>query len=277
MAVEAARGGSDAWGVTSSWRGDLKLFARIVERASQLIGETAQPTPCRIEFAVRDDLERYHSVQELLDRAPAGTLRSFTAARIRVGETGLYAEVCFGRKATQSDSALKAPPGVLLVVHSDGTVQKEVVERIRNELSVVVARGGFPRSRAPTTGPEPSGADWETALSERWRLRQTYAQAIFGGITILVLLAAYVVYTLLSAHEGEGFDGHLDSLGLPAYSGGVFVVAQIVSFPMSNFLFPAIEIADVTPGRRLVQIVGRSGVVTATVGVAGAYFRSHVG
>jgi hypothetical protein len=182
MAVEAARGGSDAWAVTSSWRGDLKLFARIVERAIQLIGETAQPTPCRIEFAVRDDLERYHSVEELLDRAPAGTLRSFNAARICVGETELFAEVCFGRKTTHSDSALEAPPGVSVVVDSDGTVRKEVVERIRNELSVVVARGGFPRSRAPITGPDPDRADRETALTERWRLRQTYAQATFGGI-----------------------------------------------------------------------------------------------
>ena len=58
--------------------------------------------------------------------------------------------------------------------------------------------------------------------------------------------------------------------------GAVGGVAQLVSWPISTLLFPAIEIADVTPGRRILQVVGRSGILTAVVGVAGAYFRGKV-
>lgn len=263
--------------MTSSWRGDLKLFARIVEKATQLVGEAGKPTPCRIEFAVRNDLERYHSVDDLLERTPAGTLRSFNSARICVGEAALRVEVCFGRKTNNSVPALEASPGVSVDVNSDGTVGQEVVERLRDGVSVVVARGGFPRSRLPATGPESGGPDMKTALAERWRLRQTYAQGFFAGVTVLTLLVAFVVYSLLAAEDGEGIDGSVGVWGMLAYVGTVVGVAQVVSFPLSTFLFPAIEIADVTPGRRMIQVIGRSGVITAIVGVAGAYLRGAVG
>lgn len=260
-----------AWAVTSSWRGDLKLFARIADKATQMVGETGKPTPCRIEFAVRNDLERYHSVDELLERSPASTLRSFNSARIQVGDVALRVEVTFGRKA-DSNLAFEASPGVSVEVSSDGTVDQEVIERVRTEVSVVVARGGFPHSRPPATGPTSGGPDRKVALADRWRLRQTSAQIVFGGITALVLTVAFAIYSLFTKNS----ESHT-VVNVAEYVTAVIGVAQIASFPISTFLFPAIEIADVTPGRRIVQVIGRSGVVTAVVGVAGAYFRSKVG
>jgi len=261
-----------AWAVTSSWRGDIKLFARIADKATQMVGETGQPTPCRIEFAVRNDLERYHSVDELLERSPASTLRSFNSARIQVGDAALRVEVTFGRKASHSNPAFEASPGVSVEVSSDGTVDQEVIERVRTEVSVVVARGGFPRSRPPATGPTSGGPDRKVALADRWRLRQTSAQIVFAGITALVLTVAFAIYSLFTKNN----ESHT-AVNVAAYVAAVIGVAQVASFPISTFLFPAIEIADVTPGRRIVQVIGRSGVVTAVVGVAGAYFRSKVG
>lgn len=268
-----------AWAVTSSWRGDLKLFARIAEKASQAVGEAGQPKNCQVQFAVRHDLETYHSVEDLLERAPASTLRSFNSARIQVGEPGLRVEVRFGRKKAHSEAELDFQKGVSVQVSSDGAVTAETVARVRDAISVVVARGGFSWADLPTAGPSGSHEDREAAQTERWRRRQGSAQAVFASVTILALLFAYVVFVLVTAEDGgkAGSDGDLpDPLSAGSFAIGVLLFAQGVSAPISTFLFPAIEIADVTPGRRIFQVVSRSGVVTAAVGVVGAYVRGKV-
>ncbi|HEX2264836.1 MAG TPA: hypothetical protein VHH14_00985, partial [Solirubrobacterales bacterium] len=81
-----ADGTREVWAATSSWRGDLKFFGRIVQRARDEVRSLGHSDDCRIEFAVGPhDVDRYESVEGMLVLAPADTLRKFRSARVQVG------------------------------------------------------------------------------------------------------------------------------------------------------------------------------------------------
>ena len=127
---------SEAWAATGSWRGDLKLFARIAEKAAGEISDCHQPAGMQIEFAVRDDLESYDSVEELLERVPPSTTRGFRSTRIRVGGPGLLAEVFFGRKEPESamiscDYGVAVNPiSVRQLARDHGCVARSVITKL---------------------------------------------------------------------------------------------------------------------------------------------------
>ncbi|HEX6665773.1 MAG TPA: hypothetical protein VF081_04190 [Solirubrobacterales bacterium] len=265
-----------AWAATSTWRGDLKLFARIAEKAVEEVTQEGQPANCKIEFAIRDDSETYDSVSKLLEWVPASTVRSFSSARIIVGGAGLEVAICFGRKKPHDRAAFACDLGVAIRVSSDGAVDEETIARIRTGMAKLIARGGFPWGAHPSEGPTDENPDLDAALSKRWRERQGWSQAIFLAVALAVIGLAYAVYTLVELDAKDKPDGLLEP-GNPIATVIVVSVVQVASFFLSNLIFPAIQIADVTPGRRILQVVGRSGVLTAAVGIAGAYFKSKFG
>lgn len=266
---------SEAWAATGSWRGDLKLFARIAEKAADEIAERRQPNGRRIEFAVRDDLEVYDSVEELLERVPASTTRGFRSARIQVGGAGLLVEVLFGRKEPES-AVLSCDYGVAIKVSSNGAVDAETVRDVRGAVAKVVARGGFARVKPPTEGPTAERTNLAEALLGRWREREAVSQVIFGAITLVVLAITAAVFFLTTSDqtvEGVDWEGLPTFLGL---IGAVLGIVQLITLKASTWIFPAIEIADVTPGRRMLKLIGGSGLISAAVSIAAAFGKTLI-
>lgn len=250
--------GNSAWAVTSTWRSDLKLFARIAEKAREEVEGRHFASDCRIEFAVRDDFECYESVASLLECAPSNTVRSFNSARIRVGTLSLQVEVSMGRKKRHKDSSFSCDRGVAVQVTSAGVVTDAVLREIRDSMVKLIARGGFSWGSAPTKGPDDEHPSLEDALAERWHARGLWAQGVFALVTVVLGLVTLAVFLLIGGDREFDSDG--TPLGLGLFFGVVMGVVQLASLPLSTLLFPAVELADLAPGRRIFQVIGRSGL-----------------
>jgi len=263
---------SEAWAATGSWRGDLKLFARIAEKAADGIAAKGQSAETQIEFAVREDHETYDSVEDLLKRVPANTTRGFRSARISVGGPGLRADVRFGRKKPE-DAAPSCQKGVAVEISSDGAVNDGAVAEVRSAVAKVVARGGFEWVRPPTEGPTEEHGSLAETQAGRWREREIATQAIFAGITLVVLAITAAIFFLFvdDGQTASDWEGLLSIVGVVA---AVLGVSQGLANWLSLQIFPAIEIADVTPGRRLLRLVGGSGLISAGVSVLAAFAKT---
>jgi hypothetical protein len=264
----------EVWAATSSWRGDPKLFGRIVQRARDEVRKRGHPDPCRIEFAVgAKDVDRYESVEDMLALVPAGTLRAFGAARVQIGTGALRLEMRFGRdrklplglsRLLKPRAAFSCPPGITFEVGSDGPVGKGELEAVRTAVAAVIARGGFFWARFPT--PVDDGGKLDEVRARRWRMRELSAQLVFLAIAVGLLLTMAAADRLLGPDGDEGpFSAALSE---PLFLVGVLGASQLISYPLATVIFPGIDIADITPGRRMLQVVGRSGVVTTAVGLA---------
>jgi hypothetical protein len=136
---------------------------------------------------------------------------------------------------------------------------------VRDDLSAILERGAFFFARSPIPGPLPGGG-LEQALSYRWRMREISAQVAFLVIAFGLLLAMAAAGYLTEA-EGDDTGFFSQTVFEPGFIGLVIAFAQGISAPLSTLIFPAIDIADLTPGRRIAQLIGRSGAVTTAVGL----------
>jgi hypothetical protein len=255
-----------AWAATGAWHGDLKLFARIAEKAIEEVRACGQRPHCRIEFEVRDDLERFGSVREMIDLVPASTLRSFHTACIRVAGAAMKVEVRMGRTRSPLKEMFHGIRGVAVEVRSEGGIEEEALTRTRDGVARVVARGGFRWARKPARGLDPDRRHLESALNVRTHARRINAQAFFISVAALLLPLADAVEDLVQA-PGEDAEILAGLLEQPLFIPVFFTATQAASYLLTPFIFPAIEIAGTTPGRRFLQVIGRSGLVTAAVGV----------
>jgi len=241
----------------------------MVQRAQEEVEALGHPAPSRIEFAVREGVERYESVEEMIEFVPANTLRLFSSARVQVGGDALFVEMRFGRGRYQPfrNPAFSCRPGVTVEVKSDDAVEKAELERVRDSLADVVGRGGFFWARRPTVGPADEGESLETTVKSRWSTRQIVAQEVFLAVAMILLVLPTLIDLLFPGKDVQ--DAVFPDV-IPgwAYGAGVAAIAQLISYPLSPLIFPAIEIADTSPGRRIFQVIGRSGVVTTAVGLA---------
>jgi hypothetical protein len=263
-----------AWAATSTWRSDLRLFARLAEKAREEIEARGITADSKIEFAVRRDFECYDSVERLLERGPSNTIRSFNSARIKVGSDSLRVEVEMGRKDPDEGAAFSCDLGVALKVTS-GVVNDSVLREIRDSMAKLIARGGFSWGKDPTLGPDNQHPDLGDELKSRWKKRHFWAQLIFAAVTTCLGLATLAAIFILEPGGDFDTDGPPEHLVL--YFGSVLGAVQAFSFFFATSLYPAIELADRTPGRRILQIAGRSGLLSAAVGVGAAYLKTKVG
>jgi len=264
---------SEAWSATGSWRGDYKLFARIVDRATSEVAAKKQSAAARIEFAVRDDLETYESSEDLLERVPFTTWKYFRSARIAVGGDELRVEVEFGRKKAREQSAFNCPRGVSVRVSSDGTVDGDAVREVRSAVSKVVERGGFSWVKPPTEGPTRSLPILDHVLASRWRERILATHLLASAAAIAIVLAVFIA-SLLIPDDDSLADELASSFWFALV---VSFLVQGLSHPVSMRVFPPIEVADTTPGRRMIKVIGGSGVISAAVGLGAAYLKSQIG
>lgn len=260
---------AEAWAVTSAWRGDARLFAGIARAALQVVPgkETC------FEFVTRRHVEAYGSIQDFIDRVPASTLRSFTSARIRAGDKSLFVECSFGRRRPTEEVPFRSPLGVTVKVTSDDPSRHEIVQNTRTTLARVIERGSITRAKPPIEGPTEEQPDPVKALERASGIRTGVVQILFLLVSLATLVTAYGVFQLVvNRDEVGGFSisfGNFAEL-LPI----AVVIAQAASYPLSTLLFPAIEIADVSPGRRFLSVVGRSGVVSILTAIVGAYAKT---
>jgi hypothetical protein len=94
-----------AWLVSAAWRGDARLFARMIRKAQYELAIRRYPADSKLQFVTQDDLETYEDLDQFLNQVPASTLRSFDAALIRLGASPVLVEIRLGRR--------RKPPHVL--------------------------------------------------------------------------------------------------------------------------------------------------------------------
>ena len=151
-------------------------------------GEAGKPKNCRVEFAIRNDLEVYHSIEDLMERAPASTLRSFNSAKIQsgaypAGRSQLRPQEEIPKRSSTSRAAcrLKSPPTLRW--------RADVLEAGAGRgLGRRRPAGASPGSLRPRLAPDEENDDLEQALNERWRaIRKASAQVVFAGVTVLAV------------------------------------------------------------------------------------------
>ena len=258
------------WAATSAWRGDVKLFAQIAERAIaelEALGEA--DVDCLIEFAVRDDVERYKAAQDLFDVIPASTLKLFSSARIHVTGTSIRVEVCFGRKRAAKNADFVDPLGITVQVSSRRPDRTDELDSVRSAVVCSLKRGAFFWAADPVEGPSENRADLMAALNRRRKKRQALVQLLLIGMALLVVVLAFVALTVFDTASGSTDSLPVEEMLALAVVVAIAVLVQGIATPLANFIFPAIEIADVTPGRRIFRVVGRSGIITTGVGALG--------
>ncbi|HEX8053202.1 MAG TPA: hypothetical protein VF517_09430 [Thermoleophilaceae bacterium] len=272
--------GSYAWAVASAWRGDLMLLARTLRAAVLAITRADGAVPgCFVEIAVRDDVELFRSPADLKEWATPRAALRFDAIRVAVRGTATDLDL---RIARGRSTAITLPdiPGVMLEVGSTASDGRAI--KVLNDVRPSVGRAGFRRTLArgriplnpePITGTDPAVRD--RTLHERverriGRFAWPYL-ALTYGITAVFVAAS-------DALAGTHFFDTPWSLLIVVFAPlpvlyGLLAVAQRDDLPIGPrtyaLLFPAVELAEVTVGRRIARFAGRLALAApvASIGV----------
>jgi hypothetical protein len=245
-----------AWAVFSAWRGNRALFARAVEIAIAEIGAVeGSPPACEIVVHVRDskgphapgpliDEERFQDPDAFVERLTTQALGRWTQVDAVIGGTAHHASIRMRRGDPETR-------GVSLTVAHDDVSAADGVRRIRDRIAAGISRGGFRSSSEPTVG-EDDGRGWDrdAALARRIgrRQRTVLRLAVLSGLLAggaLTLLGWAIAAALTTGSGGE----------VGAAIAALLLFVGVLGY--RDRLFPAIEIANVTPGRRIFQLATR--------------------
>jgi hypothetical protein len=201
---------------------------------------------CVIELHVLGDIERFDSPDEFVEGVSGQALRNFDSAAICVRDESSSVTVTFSRRELR---------GVTLEVEGRKGA-RPTPTAIKDAVAPSITRGGFRRAQGPREAQ--TGADVLRAhrdLNHRRAGRLALAHSVaFGGLCFLTLLLLL----------GESFTRSL-SWGLGGFAvlcvGLVFVGRK---WPhLTDPVFPALDLADVTPGRRNARLLRLVPVVPA--------------
>jgi hypothetical protein len=260
-----------AWSAWTIWRGDLKLLARAARVALLAVGGDEGSAKVEIAIAARGDEEKFDSVDDFVEQVTPQAMSRFTRLTIRARAKGRSAEVLMARKRDSSFPFLNTRG---LVVQAwvegddDGAIEK--AQAMCEELRVTLRRGSLPWTRGlkqTETSPRTSIAELLGGLGRR----RTMTTMLI--VTFLASLPFYAFFTLLS----------LDLIKVNDLDGVVIylLVAQtlilVVGLPAARIVMPPIELAEITPGRRMARLIGRSGLVTVLAGLALAFVKAKAG
>ncbi|MDQ3677293.1 MAG: hypothetical protein M3401_10900 [Actinomycetota bacterium] len=270
LADDTPAGTSAAWAVWSAWRGDRVLFARVVRAAvyeiEHAFGE--QPT-CLIEVAVKGDIERFASADDMLEHATAQALRSFDSIKVTVEVGPSSAALVVARKPTPPLSEHEVP-GAVLLVRAAGPARNSVGS-VRDGIAAAFDRGGFawvkPHRDVGGLGRA------RPVLMGRVRARRRYLAAAYG---IGVGAASVIVIGALAVAGVDVSESLAVAVGsAPAIIGGLAGLFESLWPRLRDAVFPAIEIAERTPGRRLAHLTLR-GASLAAAPLLGALVKSLI-
>lgn len=251
--------------VFSAWRGDVGLLCRTVRSAARAVqlatrekGDEREPE-CIVEIAVDNDVEVFDSAEDLREWVTMRAIRDFKTVRVCVTGGGYELDLRISR--APSRLGLPYDPAVALTVSSDDAADENGVDAIRNQVADTLSRGGFWFSREPETGN--GAATLEEALRNRVSRRNRQMAFLYGGLFAAAIIAVPIVAALTN-DEAAADDTYffiaagVALLGIPL---AVWIskilgakARRWIRSVVDRAVFPAVEIADVQPGRRWIRI-----------------------
>jgi hypothetical protein len=191
-----------------------------------------------IELYVKGDVERFESPDDFLERASLNALQRFDALRICVGGSSVEVVVTAARTEFESRDMRR---GVTLEVRGSSSAIAEVMGAV----TASITRGGFWFSREPRTGDTRAGL-----VAAQEDLHSCRRRNVFIALALPLGASALITLFALSDWWIEG--PARIALPLVAVFLGLAVLLQWRP-RWVDILFPAIDIADVTPGRRTLR------------------------
>jgi hypothetical protein len=267
-----------AWAAFSAWRGDQRLFSQAVHAAQRSVERAEGAAPeCEITVTVpgskpaRDgggehrrlfDEERFTDPGGFATDLSRQALIRWTEIRGAVTGGRYRVDIRLRRGGEDSDHL----PGVTLAVADERPDSGSQARDIRERVAASLSRGGFRRAHEPEWGEEAAGgrepggartAAAPRALEAALARRYEHRERLVLGIAVAVGFAAALVVTaigwalsrLISADASSG------PVIVAAAVTGILLLLGVVA--MRRSLFPAIDMANVTPGRRMAQLVTR--------------------
>jgi hypothetical protein len=260
-----------AWSAWASWRGDLRLLAHIARVAREAVEDTGSKASLHIKVVARDDWEQFSSAAEFLQGVTPQAVRRFSRLSIRVHGENCGAEVLMARKRIY-EFPFNGSQGLVIHACALGEGSASPAERAKaicNRVRVAVRRGCSPWS----PGLKVSETRPRTQIASHLARVGGARNAITKGFTTMLAALPFAIFAAL---EGLGVLDQ-DPGGRLTY----LVIAQcaIVYFgqPLAPLVVPAIEIAEFTPARRALRLIGRSGLLSAASGLLLALIRVKSG
>jgi hypothetical protein len=255
-----------AWSVGATWRGDLRLLARVARVVSEVAAGGEGEAELEIAVFARDDCERFRSPEELVERVTPQALRAFTLLTMSARGKGTVAEVLIARRKIYEPPFGGAWGVIVRALARDGPQEaKTMCDRLR-----IVARRGcsiWTRGlRKVETAPR---ITLQQKLLEMDGRRATLTKAT-------VTMLAGTPFLLADLFLAHGPGRAAEKANLP-YLTGAQLLILFVGPLLGGIVLPPIEVAELSPARRLLRLVGRSGVLSAGVGLLAALARVRLG
>jgi hypothetical protein len=248
------------------------LLAHIARVASDVVDDGGAEPSLQIRVEVRDDREEFPSVERFLAEATPQALSSFTRLSVVARGGSAAAEVLMARKPVYE------PPfggswGVVVQTSASGGAPAQRSERavaMCDRLRVAVRRGSSRWSRGMRVS--------QTGPRERIRHRLLTLGGRHKALTHgVVTMLASTPFWLAAGLQSAGVLHDAETKGMLTY----LVIAQclILSFgaSLAGMVMPAIEVAEMTPGRRALRLIARSGLLSAASGLIVAFIRVKAG
>jgi hypothetical protein len=255
--------------VWSACRGSPALFAQIAQAAVWQITRYAGATDCWIELSVSGDVERFRSPREFRDEATAQGQRQFSRLKISVRGPELGADITASRDPTERFS-WREVPSVVLEVAAANAAREPQVRAIRQAIASAITRGTFFFFHdEPILGAE------RDELKGQLRARVAKRRHGVGRLYLALALLAIGISVIGAAvfNLSPLTPGGIAPIST-AIAGGVSGAGRIIRARGEEFaakwrrwvdalFFPAVEVAEITPGWRALRIGIRLLTLTA--------------
>jgi hypothetical protein len=153
---------------------------------------------------------------------------------------------------------------------SDPAAGARVAKATCDRLRTVVRRGSMPWTR----GLQKTETASRGQIAERLKWlskRRIWATAVI--VTVLASLPLYVLF-VVSAIADVDERSTAEALRYLAFAQ---IPIALVAFAVAGRVMPSIELAETTPGRRMLALLGKSGLVSVVTGVGAALAKSRLG
>lgn len=262
-----------AWSAWSIWRGDVRLLAHVARSAVAEVEERSGSKPqLSIRVVVRDDTEEFSSADDLVEHISPQAVRRFNRLTIRAETSDCGVDVQIARRKVR-EAPFGNRRGVVIRAWSckgDQKARGDAAAAMCDRLRVAVRRGSMPWTRGlKETETEPLK---EIAQRLKWlEYRRTYAT-----FAIVLAIASIPFYVLLAVVAFTEVDERSVSEVL-TYVIFAQVPIGVVAFFVARLVMPPIDLAELTPGRRYLQLIGKSGLLTVVAGLAVALAKDQFG
>jgi hypothetical protein len=245
-----------AWSAGTVWRGDLRLLAHIARVTREVAAVEGSDGSLRIKLTARGDWEEFSTPEEFLQRVTQQAVRSFKLLTISAQAERRGAEVLIARKRIY-EPPFNGTWGVVVQAHAGGgrgSAKLEEAKAMCDRLRIVLRRGSLPWTlglRATETAPR------NTIEHKLQTLGSFRANMTKGFVTMSASMPFWLSALLLP----DGRDTEGDRL---PYLTAVQLLIIFWGPLLASRILPAIEINELSPARRMLRLVGRSGILSAT-------------